>query len=77
MSGKSKRHSQNMSLQKAVSAAIVIFIWAFCTTFSPEFEVLERLWKEIQNVRDSVNAGALTIPQLRKAIHDEYGLEVV
>ena len=76
MSSKSKKRTPDMSLQKAVSAAIVIFIWAFCTTFSPEFEVLERLWKEVQSVRDSVNAGALTIPQLRKAIHDEYGLEV-
>lgn len=77
MSSKSKRRSPDMSLQKAVSAAIVIFVWAFCATFSPSFDALEKLWVEIKSVRDSVNAGALTIPQLRKAIHDEYGLEVM
>ena len=54
----------------------MIFIWAFCTAFSTDFDDLETLWREIQSVRDSINAGALTIPQLRKAIHDEYGLEV-
>ena len=76
MSSKSKKRSHDFSTQKAVSSAIVIFIWAFCTAFSVEFDDLEKLWNEIKSVRDSINAGALTIPQLRKAIHDEYGLEV-
>lgn len=76
MSSKSKKRSPDVSVQKAVSNAIVIFLWAFCTAFSTDFDDLEKLWNEIKSVRDSINCGALTIPQLRKAIHDEYGLEV-
>jgi len=76
MSSKSKRRSPDMSVQKAISSALVIFMWAFLTEFSTDFDTIERLGKEIRSVRESINSGALTIPQLRKAIHDDYGIEV-
>ena len=77
MSSKSKKKSPDLSLKKAISAAIVIFLWAFCTEFSPDFDTIQRLWNEINSVRDSINAGSLTIQQLRKALKDEYDLEVM
>lgn len=76
MSSKSKKRSPDMSVQKAISSALVIFMWAFLTEFSTDFDMIERLGKEIRNVRESINSGALTIPQLRKAISDDYGIEV-
>ena len=76
MSGKSKRRSPDLSVHKAIDAALTIFLWAFCTGFSPDFEAIDKVGREIRNVRDSVNKGALTIPQLRKALKDEYGLEM-
>lgn len=77
MSSKSsKRRSPDMSVNKAIDAALTIFLWAFCTGFSPEFDAIEKVGREIRSVRDSVNSGALTIPQLRKALKDEYGLEM-
>ena len=77
MSSKSKkRPSYPMTLTKAVSHALVIFLWAFCTAFSPSPEAFDRLKAEVESVRDSVLCGALTIPQIRKAIRDEYGWEV-
>ncbi len=76
MSSKSKRRSQDMSINKAIDAALCIFLWAFCTGFSPEFDAIEKVGREIRSVRDSVNKGALTIPQIRKALKDEYDLEM-
>lgn len=77
MSSKSKKRSpDNISINKAIDAALTIFLWAFCTGFSPEFDAIEKVGKEIRSVRDSVNSGALTIPQIRKALKDEYDLEM-
>lgn len=76
MSNKSKRTNERVSINKAIDAALTIFLWAFCTGFSPEFDAIEKVGREIRSVRDSVNSGALTIPQIRKALKDEYGLEM-
>ena len=43
MSSKSKkRPSYPMTLTKAVSHALVIFLWAFCAAFSPSPEAFDR-----------------------------------
>lgn len=76
MSSKSKHPNERVSINKAIDAAMCIFLWAFCTGFSPDFEAIDKVGREIRSVRDSVNKGALTIPQLRKALKDEYGLEM-
>ena len=76
MSNKSKRTNERVSINKAIDAALTIFLWAFCTGFSPDFEAIDKVGREIRSVRDSVNKGALTIPQIRKALKDEYDLEM-
>jgi hypothetical protein len=76
LASRSKRTNERISINKAIDAALVIFLWAFCTGFSPEFEAIEKVGREIRSVRESINSGALTIPQLRKALKDEYELEV-
>lgn len=76
MASRSKRTNERISINKAIDAALVIFLWAFCEGFSPEFDAIEKVGREIRSVRDSVNSGALTIPQLKKALKDEYNLEL-
>ena len=76
MASRSKRTNERISINKAIDAALVIFLWAFCTGFSPEFDAIEKVGHEIRSVRESINSGALTIPQIRKALKDEYDLEV-
>lgn len=78
MSGKSrKRMSYELSMTKAVSNALVIFLWAFVSEFHPETDDFVRLKNEVNSVRDSVLCGALTIPQIRKALKDDYDVEVM
>lgn len=79
MSSKSRKKpmSYEMSLTKAVSNALVIFMWAFASSFAPTDEQISMFKHEVQSVRDSVLCGALTISQIRKALKDEYDLEVV
>lgn len=78
MSSKSKKKPMPyaMSLTKAVDNALTIFMWAFASGFSPEPDQFERLKREVQSVRDSILCGSLTIPQLRKALREDYGWEV-
>lgn len=71
-----KRPSTEYTYRKAVSNALVIMMWGFCQAFDPDVEKLEILNHEICSVRDSLTAGALTINDLRKALKDEYDLEV-
>lgn len=71
-----KKPPYEQSLTKAVGNALVIFMWAFASEFSPDEEAFLRLGKEVTSVRDSVLKGALTIPQIRKALKDDYGWEV-
>ena len=78
MSSKSrKKHpDRRTSLNKAVSNALVIFIWAFVSEFSPDEAMVERVKHQVESVRDSVIKGALTVPQIRKALLEDYGWEV-
>lgn len=63
-------------MNKAISNALVIFMWAFAEACDPTAEQIEILQHEVQSIRDSVMSGALTIPQIRKALKDNYGMEV-
>lgn len=77
MSSKSKKkRTYDMSLTQAVGNALVIFAWAFATAFSPNQEQMETLKHEVNSIRDSILSGALTIPEIRKALKDDYGWEV-
>ena len=76
MSSKSQKRNPDMSLHKAVDNALIIFLWSWCTLTEPTEDELTALKHEIYSVRDSINCGALTLPQLRKALKDEYGFEV-
>jgi len=77
MSSKSKRRpTQNQTIGKAIDNALTLFLWAYLTVHGDDRDEVERMRLEIANVRDSVIKGALTIPQLRKAIKDEYGWEI-
>ena len=79
MSGKSKKRGyipSQESMTKAVGNALVIFLWAFCSEFSPEQEMLDRLSHQLTSVRESVMCGALTIPQIKKALDDDYGVVI-
>ena len=75
MSSKSKaKPMRQPTFSKAVSHALLIFLWAFCTEFSPEWESLERLNEQIRSVRESIMCGSLTIDGIRDALRTEYGL---
>lgn len=76
MAKSKKRPPESVTLRKAVSRALVIFIWAFVSEFSPDAELLDRLKYQVYSVRDSLNAGTLTIPEIKKALKDDYGWEV-
>ena len=77
MSSKSKkRPSQGQTLTKAVNNALAIFLYAFCDEFSPEQENIDRVAHCVAVTRDSVLAGSLTVPNLKKALEEDYGVTI-
>ena len=77
MSSKSKRKKPEMSLSKAVTMAMVIFCWAWVSCFNPTPEDVRKLTDEVANIRDSVRTQRLNIWEIKQALKDEYGCEVV
>lgn len=77
MSSKSKRRKPEMSLSKAVTMAMVIFVWAWVSTFNPSKEDVRRLSDEVANIRDSVRTQRLNIWEVKQALKEEYDVEVV
>lgn len=77
MSSKSKkRRSERVSINKATTAAEVMFIWAWMDALHPSPDDVQKLKKSLNNVAESVTLGNLNILEIREAIRDEYGWEI-
>lgn len=79
MSSKSKkrRRTPMMSITKATTAAEVMFVWAWMDVFHPSKDDVQKLKASLNNVAESVNLGNLNIREIREAIKDEHGWEIV
>ena len=85
MSSKSKRKPKDVSMHKAVSIAMTIFVWAWMSCFHPSQEDVNKLSAEVANIRESVATGNiresvatgnLNVWMVRDAIKDEFGWEI-
>ena len=76
MSTKSKKRKPTVSMNKCVTIAMVIFIWAWVSVFQPSSEDMDKLKAEIDNIRDSVASHRLNIWEVRQALKDEFDWEV-
>jgi hypothetical protein len=76
VSGKSKRPQRQVSMTKAVTIAITIFVWAWMECFHPSQEEVTKLSDEVRNIRESVATRRLNIWEVRDAIRDEFGWEI-
>ena len=77
MSSKSKkRRPERVSMNKATTAAEVMFIWAWMEALHPSPDDVQKLKASLHNVAESVNLGNLNIWEIREAIRDEYGWEI-
>ena len=61
MSSKSKRKPKDVSMHKAVSIAMTIFVWAWMECFHPTQEDVNRMSDEVRNIRESVNSFIRTL----------------
>lgn len=57
MSSKSKRKPRDVSMHKAVSIAMTIFVWAWMSCFNPTQEDVNKLSAEVVNIRESGGGG--------------------
>ena len=77
MSSKSKKRPRDVSLNKAVTVALTIFLWAWVSCFDPTPEDMDKLIDELDNVRESVSTQRLRLSDIRQALKDEYDVEVL
>ena len=77
MSSKSKRRRpERVSMTKAVTAAEIMFVWAWMDCFHPEPEDVQRMKESLNNVAESVTLGTLRIKDIKEAIRDEHGWDI-
>lgn len=76
MSSKSKRPQKRVSMTKAVTVAMTIFVWSWMEVFHPTQEEVTKLSAEVENIRESVATKRLNIWEVRQAIFDEFGWEI-
>lgn len=77
MSSKSKRRRpERVSMTKAVTAAEIMFVWAWMDVFHPSPDDVQKLKASLNNVAESVTLGTLRIKDIKEAIRDEHGWEI-
>lgn len=77
MSSKSKRRRpERVSMTKAVTAAEIMFVWAWMDVFHPSKDDVQNLKASLNNVAESVTLGNLRIKDIKEAIRDEHGWDI-
>ena len=77
MSSKSKRRRpERVSMTKAVTAAEIMFVWAWMDVFHPSPDDVQKLKASLNNVAESVTLGNLRIKDIKEAILDEHGWDI-
>lgn len=77
MSAKSKRKHRPVSFNKAVKAALTMFIWAYCNVHDPDLADMENLSREIQLVQEGILSGRLKLSEIAQALKEERGWEIL
>ena len=77
MSSKSKRRRpERVSMTKAVTAAGIMFVWAWMDVLHPSTDDVQKLKASLNNVAESVTLGNLRIKDIKEAIRDEHGWDI-
>ena len=77
MSSRSKRRAPQVSFNKAVKAALTMFLWAYCSIYDPDSADMENMSREIQSVQEGLSSGRLRLKDLEQALKDERGWEIL
>jgi hypothetical protein len=77
MSSKSKHRRRGPNVLQVTDAALTMFLWAYCNVHDPDTDDMENMSREIQKVQEGVSTGRLRIPEIKEALKDEYGWEVI
>lgn len=76
MSGKSKRNPHKpVSLNKAVTMAMTVFLWAWVSNFQPSQDDMAAMKEEIINIRESIVKGNLKLWMIRDQLKEEFDWE--
>ncbi len=77
MSSKSKKKPRPVSFNRAVRAALTMFIWAYCNIYDPDVADMENMSREIQKVQEGVMTGRLKLADIAEALKEERGWEIL
>ena len=69
---KAKREAKD----KAVEIAWSIFFTVLCDKEGYSQDDLRRIWREVEDLSDSITKGYCTVKDLRTILHDEMGVDL-
>lgn len=77
MSSKSKRRSPQISYNRAVKAALTMFLWAYCSIYDPDTADMKNMSREIQSVQEGLASGRLRLRDIQQALKEERGWTIL
>ena len=77
MSSKSKRKRQQVNMTQAIKGALTMFLWAYCSIYDPDQADMENMSREIQSVQNGVMTGRIKLSDIRQALKEERGWEIL
>ncbi len=66
--------AKKVAFTEAVNYAMAIFFTVLCDKEQADKEIMQRVWKEVNELSDSVTKGYVSIPDLRRTLNEEYDI---
>ena len=77
MSSKSKKRSPQVSMNKAIRSALTMFLWAYCNVHDPDTADMANMSHEISSVMDGVQSGRVKLWEIKEALKEEKGWQII
>ena len=60
----------------ALAASAAIFLTVLCDKKSADAEIIQRVWKEMQELSQSIIDGYVSVADLKDTLRKEYGVDI-
>lgn len=61
---------------KATETCIAIFLSVLLDKEHADAEIIQRVWREINELSESISEGRVNVADLRRVLRDEYGIGI-
>lgn len=68
--------ARDTAVKDAVRASMAIFFTVLLDKEQADKEILQRVWKEVNDLSESIKLGYVSLPDLKRTLREEYDVEI-